>query len=266
MPHQPEMVLIPGGTFDMGTPADQIEALQRQYKVSFAGLFTAEVPRHTVQLAAFYIDPYPVTNAAFKAFLADQPAWQPEHIPDRYHNGDYLKHWTAGTYPPDKADHPVVYVSWYAAVAYAQWVGKRLPTEAEWEYAARGGLIDAEFPWGNDLPTPELVNYHASNIGDTTAVGSYPPNSYGLYDMAGNVWEYCVDEWQADYYAISPMKNPVAGRNLFEDKGYDQVTTRRVIRGGSWGGAPVNLRVVYRDSHPAEGAGPHVGFRCVISV
>lgn len=123
----------------------------------------------------------------------------------------------------------------------------------------------AEFPWGNDLVDATRANYSASGIGMTTPVGRYPPNGYGLYDLAGNVWEYCLDEWQEDFYAISPLQNPIAGAGGFTNDYYRQVTTRRVIRGGSWGGAPVNLRVAYRDSHPPTGAGDHVGFRCVRS-
>jgi formylglycine-generating enzyme required for sulfatase activity len=261
----PTMVLIPAGHFDMGTPLAAIENLQQEYRIDHHELFLPETPRHMVDLDAFYIDTHEVTNAQFKAFLDEQPEWYPERIAPAYHNGDYLKHWRGHDYPPHLADHPVVYVSWYAAVAYAQWAGKRLPTEAEWECAARGGLAESEFPWGNDPPTPERVHYAESGIGTTTVVGSYPPNAYGLYDMAGNVWEYCADEWQADYYASSPPANPVAGNCRFTGDEFYRVVTRRVIRGGSWGGAPINLRVAYRDSHPPTGAGSHVGFRCARS-
>lgn len=260
------MVYVPDGTFEMGTPAAELKRLQQAYEISFAGLFEPEVPRHTVQLDPFCIDAYEVTNARFKAFLDAQPQWRPDRIPARYHNDDYLRHWQGNDYPASQADHPVVFVSWYAAVAYAQWAGKRLPTEAEWEYAARGGLVRAEFPWGNDAADPGRANYGESGIGGATAVGSYPPNGYGLYDMAGNVWEYCLDEWHVDFYASSPRANPVAGGSMFLDGAFHEVTTRRTIRGGSWGGVPVNLRVAYRDSHPPEGAGPHVGFRCARSI
>jgi formylglycine-generating enzyme required for sulfatase activity len=260
-----EMILIPAGTFEMGTEAGDIEHLQQVYQISFPGLFTPETPRHTVYLDSFYLDEYPVTNAQFKAFLETHPEWRPDRIPGHLHNGDYLKHWPDNDYPPDKADHPVVFVSWYAAMAYAQWAGKRLPAEAEWEYAARGGLVGREFPWGDEPVDVNRANYHRSGFGETTPVGRYPPNGYGLYDLAGNVWEYCLDEWQPDFYASSPKANPIAGNNMFLAGAFLKVTTRRVIRGGSWGGAPVNLRVAYRDSHPPEGAGDHVGFRCARS-
>ncbi|HEX6183877.1 MAG TPA: formylglycine-generating enzyme family protein, partial [Pyrinomonadaceae bacterium] len=107
------------------------------------------------------------------------------------------------------------------------------------------------------------ANYLGSGIGGTTPVGSYPANGYGLLDMAGNVWEFTADEWGA--YTADAQVNPVAGGSLFTTGNtfYD-VTSRRVIRGGSWGGAPVNLRVAYRDSHPPEGARDFVGFRCVV--
>jgi formylglycine-generating enzyme required for sulfatase activity len=257
-----EMVQLPGGDFVMGTPLTEIEQLLATYQVRHRDLFLSEAPQHIVSLNPFCMDRYPVTNAQFKMFLDQQPAWRRAAIPRQLHNGDYLEHWQDETYPPGKADHPVVYVSWYAAVAYAQWAGRRLPTEAEWEFAARGGLATAGFPWGNDPPDVSRANYGASGLGETTPVGSYPPNGYGLFDLAGNVWEYCVDEWQPDFYTISPRQNPVAGSNLLIANDFQSVTTRRVIRGGSWGGAPLNLRVAYRDSHPPEGAGPHVGFRC----
>lgn len=261
-----EMVLLSGGTFAMGTPASAIDRLCQTYGINFRGLFTPETPQHTVELAPFYLDPYPVTNRQFKAFVDDQPQWQRTRIPSHLHNGSYLQHWLDNEYPADKAEHPVVFVCWYAAVAYAQWAagahGARLPTEAEWEYAARGGLPNAEFPWGDAPAAATRANCAASGLGTTTPVGSYAPNPYGLYDLAGNVWEYCLDEWQEEFYASCPIQNPVAGAHWATGESYWQVTTRRVIRGGSWGGAPVNLRVAYRDSHPPTGAGDHVGFRC----
>jgi formylglycine-generating enzyme required for sulfatase activity len=253
------MVLIPAGSFQIGTAAEAVDELMARYGVRHRDLFSAEVPRHTVRLAPFYLDSAPVTNARFAQFLAAKPEWSPGKIAPRFHNGHYLRHWVDGQYPPDLAGHPVVFVSWYAAMAFARWAGGRLPSEAEWEAAALGGRMQAEFPWGDEPPGSHLARYAAPG---TAAVGSYPPNPYGLYDLAGNVWEFCLDEWQADFYARSPVDNPLAGNlSLFND-GWQSFTSRRVIRGGSWGGSSINLRCAYRDSHPPIGAGDHVGFRC----
>lgn len=257
------LVICRSGSFRMGTPSSSLDQLQQTYQISFPDLFAPEMPQHQVELACFAIDIHPVTNAQFLAFLTDRPEWQPDQIARQLHNGDYLKHWSGLRYPAHLANHPVVYVCWYAAAAYAQWAKKRLPTEAEWEYAARAEQGDAEFPWGVAPADPTRANYAASGIHTTTPVGSYPPNPYGLYDLAGNVWEYCLDEWQANYYAVSPRANPIAGDSGLDYEDVTRVTTRRVIRGGSWGGDPVNLRVSYRDSHPPTEAGSHVGFRCV---
>ena len=177
--------------------------------------------------------------------------WRPERIASNLHNGNYLKHWKEPDALARKSNHPVVNVSWYAALAYCRWAGKRLPTEAEWERAARGGFT-ALYPWGDQSVDKARANYSGSGIGATTAVGTYPANGYGLYDMAGNVWQFVADEWQS--YPATPQKNPVAGGNLFaEGTAFLDVNTRRVIRGGSWGGDPINLWVEYRDSHPPNG-------------
>ncbi len=258
------MSLIPGATFQMGTEPSEIAHLQQVFEIKRADLFSAEVPRHMITLDSFYLDIHEITNSQFKKFLDKNPHWRQHSIPKRYHNGNYLKHWNGNNYPKEKASHPVTNVSWYAAVAYCQYAGKRLPTEAEWEYAARGALLGKAFPWGDERVDKTRANYIGSNIGGTRPVGSYPANGYGLFDMAGNVWEYVADEWQP--YAPSPQINPVAGGDLFLDSTYLNITTRRVIRGGSWGGAPINLRVAYRDSHPPEGAQEFVGFRCAQSV
>jgi len=259
------MIHIPAAIFQMGTPTAELERLMQRYGIRHADLLAPETPRHAVHLSAFEIARYPVTNAEFAAFVQECPQWQPRRLSRRLHNGDYLKHWPDGRCPARFADHPVVYVTWHAALAYAHWAGRRLPTEAEWEYAARGGLPDAEFPWGDEPPDPSRANYAASGLGATCPVGSYPPNGFRLYDLAGNIWEFCLDRWQADYYAHSPTANPHAGDCWFAGDEYRYVTTRRVIRGGSWGGSPLNLRVAYRDSHPPDGCGPHVGFRCAHS-
>jgi formylglycine-generating enzyme required for sulfatase activity len=257
------MVLIPGGAFLMGISRESIESEYRHLSPRVRAMLLAETPRHRVTVAAFYMDRFEVTNRQFQQFLDENPEWRPDRIDPKLHNGDYLKHWKNGSYQPEKADHPVVFVSWYAAMAFARWAEKRLPAEAEWEYAARGGLENAEYPWGNDAPSPKKANYAGSDRGDTVPVGSYPANGYGLHDMAGNVWEFTLDEWQDSYENFRDPRQTVAA-TLSSD--WLKVITSRVIRGGSWGGAPVNLRGAFRDSHPPAGAGSHVGFRCVKSV
>ena len=177
-------MLIPAGEFQMGSNAPEAE--------------NDEQPVHTVYVDAFFMDEHKVTNLEYQKFLLANPQWQRDEINSKFHNGKYLKLWRGirgNDYPKGKADHPVVYVSWYAAMAYAEWVGKRLPTEAEWEYAARGGLAGKKYPWGDDdlifagqrgdVFDVDLSKANVGRIGDTTAVGKYPPNGYGLYDMAG---------------------------------------------------------------------------------
>ena len=225
-----DMVLIPAGDFQMGTNDGR----------------SAEKPVHTVYLDAFYMDIYEVTNAQYKKFVDANPQWRKDHIPSRYHDGGYLRFWNGNSYPPGKGDHPVVYVSWYGAMAYAEWVGKRLPTEAEWEKAARGGLVGKTYPWG-DLIDPSKANY-GKNVGGTTPVGSYPPNGYGLYDMGGNVREWCLDGTSVgNVYKNSPRRNPVVGadsityitNNFRSIK--DIPTNLRIFRGGSWTIDPVYI-------------------------
>lgn len=257
-----DMVLIPGSTVQMGVEASEIPRLQEMFNVG-PRLFDNAVPKHSVTLGSFYIDLYPVTNEQFKRFVARNPGWDPGRIPAHLHNGNYLKHWKANSHAPNRARHPVVNVSWYAAVAYCQWAGKRLPTEAEWAHAARGGLTTL-FPWGDEPVDKARANYSGSGLGTTAPVGSYPANGYGLFDMAGNLWQFIADEWGP--YSPSAQINPIAGGDLFQDgDSFLRVRTRRVIRGGSWGGAPINLWVEYRDSHPPDGAQEFVGFRCAKS-
>ena len=242
-----EMVRIPAGEFQMGSNE-----------------ITDASPRHTVYLDEFYIDPYEVTNAQFKAFIDANPEWRKDNIPSEYHNGNYLRHWDRNDYPNGRAHHPVVYVSWYAAMAYAKWVGKRLPTEAEWERAARGGIAHKRYVWGNSRD-PGRANY--GYYGKRTRnVGSYLPNGYGLYDMGGNVWELCLDEYNKNFYSRSPKENPVAGVSdieaLMED--FTSVQTRRVSRGGSWN-TPGPAGVANRGDDKPTNTNSWLGFRCAKS-
>ncbi len=243
-PSDEEMVLVPGGTFQMGNPASKVG--------------DDNVPVHSVTIDSFYMDIYEITVGEFNKFLkatgynSSMSLWE--------------KYWVS---PND--NHPVVGVDWNAANAYAQWAGKRLPTEAEWEYAARGGSENQRYPWGDKI-TKDDANFHKywkkddeyknSNIVgkdtwkySTSPVGSFAPNGYGLYDMAGNASEWCADWYQWDYYSDSPEINP---------KGPESGTTK-VTRGGHWYSWHKGLRVYNRGDNP-----PDVkywqdvqGFRCV---
>ena len=243
------MVLIPAGEFEMGS--GDPESDNDEHLV------------HTVYVDAFYMDKYEVTNLEYKKFVLANPRWGKDRIDKRFTSRIYLQNWNGNDYPDGKSDHPVMYVSWYAAMAYAGWAGKRLPTEAEWEYAARGGLAGKKYP-GGDTIDPGGANY-GRNVGDTTAVGKYLPNGYGLYDMAGNVWEWCLDEYNADFYLNSPRENPISGANSVDEiiNDFTTVTTDRVLRGGSWPFNPDALRVANRGrGSPADAFSSRHGFRC----
>ncbi len=256
IPPAPEgMVLIPAGEFEMGS--EDAEALPR------------EQPVHTVYVDAFYMDAYEVTNLDYKKFVLANPQWQKDRIPRALHDGEYLKHWNGNDYPAGKANHPVTYVSWYAAMAYTEWAGKRLPTEAEWEKAARGGKAGLKYPWGNTISSGR-ANY-VKNVGDTTRVGRYSANGYGLYDMSGNVWEWCLDAYDENFYFSSPRQNPLSdvntlgNANLIIDD-YTNVKSRRVLRGGGWSNIASDVRVASRINTRPASAGSDVGFRCARSV
>ena len=209
-----DMVLIPAGEFLMGSNDGEDD----------------EKPVHRVYLDAYYIDKYEVTNKQYREFV------------------EATGHKTPRQWGED--NHPVLYVSWEDAVAYATWAGKRLPTEAEWEKAARGGLVGKEYPWGDGIDSGK-ANYK-DNVGKTTPVGSYPPNGYGLYDMAGNVWEWCSDWYDDDYYANSPSKNPQGPSSA----------SCRVRRGGGWDTFARRLRCADRYYYYPGDMSYDLGFRC----
>ena len=249
------MVLIPTGEFQMGSndPESRVN----------------EQPIHTVYIDAFYMDTHEVTNLDYKRFVLANSQWQKSRIPRSLHSGNYLKHWSGNNYPAGKANHPVTYVSWYAAMGYAKWAGKRLPTEAEWEKAARGGLIGKKYPWGNTISSGR-ANY-GSNVRDTRAVGSYAENGYGLYDMAGNVREWCLDAYDGDFYFSSPERNPLSDVNTIANldlilKDYTNVNSSRVLRGGGWYRPARNVRVAYRTNSTPTVTLPYFGFRCARTV
>ena len=253
------MVLIPAGEFEMGTDSSEIPQLvswaRKYHSDPKASWFEDETPRHTVYLDAFYIDVHEVTNAQYKNFLDANPQWRKDRIDTQYHDGDYLNDWNGSDYPSGKGDHPVAHVNWYAANAYAQWAGKRLPTEAEWEKAARGGLEGKEYPWGDEI-THDHANYSRTGGKDrwrrTAPVGSFEPNGYGLYDMAGNVWEWCAD-WYGNY-PESSVQNPTG-------PGSGQY---RVLRGGGWDDHALKPRAANRERElPTDADHLYGGFRCV---
>ena len=246
-----EVVVIPAGEFQMGGSDSHAEL--------------DEHPVHTVDVNAFYIHKYEVTNAQYKNFVDANLQWQKNSIPRKFHNGEYLKLWKDNTYPSGKENHPVVYVSWYAAMAYAKWAGRRLPTEAEWEKAARGGFVGAKYPWG-DVIDDSMANY-GGDFGDTKPVGSYSPNDYGLYDMTGNVMEWCLDAYDENFYNHSPSRNPIAGGPLVDIvKKFVSVTNPRVVRSGCWYNVPMHVRVADRYGTSPDDASAGRGFRCAGSV
>ncbi len=226
-----EMVLIPAGKFQMGSNDG----------------YEDEKPVHTVYVDAFYMDVYEVTVGQYRRFLQ---ATGHRALPDR-----------VSEYSPTDM-HPVGGVSWHDAMAYATWAGKRLPTEAEWEKAARGGLQGQKYPWGNGIDAGQ-ANY-GRNLGGTTEVGSYGANGYGLYDMSGNVWEWCVDAYKADFYARSSPQNPLAGKMTLREvsANYQNVTGSRVLRGGSWLNLAQSLRVANREGDTPTDTFDGIGFRC----
>jgi formylglycine-generating enzyme required for sulfatase activity len=256
-------VLVRGGMFLMGTEAAAVEELKRRYAIDFPGVFENEIPAHRVTVGDFRIDRHEVTNAQYAQFLTENRGWLRSRLPIERHNGDYLREWQDDRFPEGKDDHPVVNVTWHAAQAFCRWSAGRLPTEAEWEYAARCG-DDREFPWGDELPSPELANYHASGHGSTVAAGSYPANDCGLHDLAGSVWEFLYDAWEPAY-PEEAQTNPCTGCPL-TDSDMPRVEDRRVVRGGSFDASVVNLRTRWRDSHVATNAVSFVGFRCAYTL
>jgi formylglycine-generating enzyme required for sulfatase activity len=257
-----ESVRVPGGSFIMGTREDDVPELKEKYGISFPGVFEEEVPAHRVTLSDFRMDRHEVTQARFAAFLEQSPEWERDRVADELHNGLYLEGWEGARPQEGMEQHPVVFITWHAAQAFCRWAGGRLPTEAEWEWAARAG-DEREFPWGGELPDVERANYHANDIDRTTPVGSYPPNELGLHDMAGNVWEFLLDEWLP--YGEDDAIDPIAGGPV-DDEELLGVRGRRAVRGASYGGAVVNLRTRWRDSHVVTNAIEFVGFRCAYPV
>jgi formylglycine-generating enzyme len=276
---------LPGGRFSMGTDGPW----------AYEG--DGEGPVHEVEVAPFAIDATAVSNAEFAAFVrethhvtdAERYEWSfvfAGLLPDDFEETRsvaeapwwrqvYGANWKHPEGPQSdtagRDDHPVVHVSWHDARAYAAWAGKRLATEAEWEYAARGGLERKLFPWGNDLePDGEhrmnvwqgrfpTENTQADGYIGTAPVTAFPTNGHGLHNMTGNVWEWCADWYDAGYYKVSPCANPTGPAD----------GTHRVMRGGSYlchASYCRRYRVGARSANEPESSTGNLGFRCVRDV
>ena len=238
------MVVIPAGEFLMGSPAGEG--------------YDEEHPQHKVYVDAFFMDTYEVTNSQYAKFLNDYG----KNTDDAGQQMIYENAWgvrkVGGKWEPQPGyeNHPVVYVTWYGAAQYAKFYGKRLPTEAEWEKACRAGST-GKWCFGDDESQLGEYAWYSVNSGGTThPVGGKKANAYGLYDMHGNVWEWCADWYGGAYYASSPYQNPqgpVSGEY-------------RVLRGGSWYGSAVGCRSAYRSrADPASWIDDVLGFRCAVS-
>jgi formylglycine-generating enzyme required for sulfatase activity len=273
------MAYVPSGCFLQGSTADQLaffETLCLEAKTDCRkDFFEDELPQRKVTLSAFYIDVHEVTNDKFQRFVANtgykttaerngkSRVFSPQL--DNFvilAGADWRHPGGAGTGITERMNYPVVQVSWEDAKAYCEWEQKRLPTEAEWEKAARGpdGRL---FPWGNDWQ-PDYGNYSKLAVSGTeierglTAVGKYPQaaSPYGVLDMLGNVSEWVADYYDPDYYQSAPNRNPV---NLTVSK--NRPDGRHSRRGGSWATRPGYLHAAWRIDRPDETSDVH-GFRC----
>ncbi|MEQ1823468.1 MAG: formylglycine-generating enzyme family protein [Fimbriimonadaceae bacterium] len=275
------MTWIPGGTFTMGSERDRAD----------------EAPAHSVALDGFWIDNTEVTNGQFAEFVkATKYQTVAEKNPDipgvpkeKLVPGALVFKAGAGwTYVPGanwrhpegpgstiekKLDHPVVQVCWEDAAAYAKWAGKTLPTEAQFEYAARGGRTGARYSWG-DAPPVKQANFWQGSFPEkndntdgfltTSPVRSFEPNGFGLYDMAGNVWEWCQDWYRPDAYKSAASKNPSGPPNSNDPD--EPGMPKRVVRGGSYLCADCycqGYRLTARMKSSPDTGLMHTGFRCV---
>lgn len=225
---EPEMVFVEGGTFIMGNEhGDEDEA-----------------PIHEVTVNDFYISKYEITVDLYETFCSATGRGEPR-----------TESWS-------KANHPAIYVSWYDAVEFCKWLSKetgknyRLPTEAEWEFAAKGGKKTLKLKYAGSNVIDSVAWYQGSIPEDgTQAVGSLKPNELGLYDMSGNVWEWCSDIYKKDYYAKSEKDNPKGPKS----------GNWRIVRGGSWADKAFHARVTYRQSNLPANSGFNDGFRVVMT-
>ena len=285
------MVLIPEGPFLMGSTEEDINKLLELDRNVEASRFDVEVPQREVYMSAYLIDKYPVTNAKYRKFIESGGYKQRDFWSDA--GWDYVQQ----SKPLDsdgvhsaldgEDDCPVVNVSWYEAEAFAKYAGKRLPTEAEWEKAARGtdGRI---YPWGNEFDKTKL-NCAESKIEKPTPVTKFPEgiSGYGCFDMAGNVWEWTADWFDSQYYRSAPDRDPQGpakaeekpffgrpedvGTSIYDlepaEAGDSTLSDCKVLRGGSWnGGGVIHIRCANRDYDEPDYKNDTIGFRCAGSL
>jgi formylglycine-generating enzyme required for sulfatase activity len=239
------MALVPAGTFTMGDSADHAFAECQKYREECErAWFAVEEPAHSVDLPAFYMDVYEVTNGGYKACETAGKCKPPRLTASATHKEYYGN--------AQYANYPVIDVDWDSAKTYCEWRGARLPTEAEWEYAARG-TDGRTFPWGEVLDKTR-ANYGDSKLGDPVAVGSYESGKspYGMYDMAGNVWE-----WMADWYDVYPGGSPSASPDFGKKA--------RTLRGGAWLDPGNGLLSAFRGGLDPTHSFGNIGFRCARS-
>ncbi len=304
---RPDMVWIPGGVFKMGSN----------------DAYPDEQPQHMAEVSGFWMDRHPVTNARFARFVEEtgyvtyaefppDPADYPNALPEMLHPGSLVfvkpstpvslrnanawwrfilgADWRHPSGPGSSIDelreHPVVHVAYVDAAAFADWEGKTLPTEAEWEFAARGGLVGATYAWGDELMPGgmAMANYWQGRFPNentlidgyegTSPVGSYPPNGFGLYDMIGNVWE-----WTCDWYGVRHSAKASVGcchprnpRGAREDESRDATSPaaqipRKVLKGGSFlcsANYCRRYRPAARFPQQVDSSTSNIGFRCII--
>jgi len=307
------MVWIPGGKFTMGTTdkSQHFVDASPEHEVEIDGFWMDEAEVTNAKFAAFVEATGYVTVAervpTMESITAGRAAHQPPPDPSELVAGALVytppkepvpshdpRGWWSwvpgacwkhpegpGTDIKTRMDHPVVHVCWTDADAYCKWAGKRLPTEAEWERAARGGLVGKSYVWGDDAPGADgkwrcnifqgefpWKNTAGDGHPRTAPVKSYPPNAYGLHDMAGNVWEWCADWYTPSYYRVSPSKNPKGPEASYDPSRPDDenpLMPKRVQRGGSFlcsDGFCSRYKPYGRGKGDVDTGQSHVGFRC----